>query len=277
MQTRNFLRRATGVLGALGALTLAAPALAGTFDGGIPEFWTCHGSCGTSGANGVVPLAPGGGSAYGWVSTYASTAQASLAGVGSDGIDVNGSSLHSLTFDAGAGAVLDFRFNYVTTDGAGYADYAWARLLDHANQPVAILFTARTNMAGNAVPGFELPAPAATLTPFPVAVTEGATMWAPLGPDSDECYDVGCGSTGWVRAQYTIAGAGPYRLEFGVTNWHDQDFDSGLAFDAITVGGAPLPIPEPGRYAMMLAGLAMLGTITVRGAGRGRCRSGRRT
>jgi len=46
-----------------------------------------------------------------------------------------------------------------------------------------------------------------------------------------------------------------------VTNWTDRDFDSGLALDAITVDGAPLPIPEPGQYAMLLAGLAMLGTL----------------
>ncbi|MCE3261467.1 MAG: hypothetical protein K0R43_546 [Pseudoduganella sp.] len=264
MQTGNFIR-CTAL--ALGALVLAAPATAGTFDGGIPEFWICSGSCGASGANGVVPLAPGGGSAYGWVSTFGSNVQASLAGVGSGGDEANGTTLRSVSFDATAGALLDFRFNYVTTDGAGFADYAWARLLDSGNNQVAMLFTARTNGEGDAVPGFELPATEATLTPFPVAVTEGATQWAPLGPDSDECYDTGCGATGWVRAQYTIASNGVYRLEFGVSNWEDRDFDSGLAFDAFTVGGLPLPIPEPGQYAMLLAGLAVLG-MGRRAAGR---------
>lgn len=266
MQTRNFIHRMALGLGALGAALLAVPASAGTFDGGIPEFWVCSGSCGTSGANGVVPLAPGGGSAYGWISTFGSNAQAALEGVGSGGEDANGSTLRSISFDAAAGQELDFRFNYVTTDGAGYADYAWARLLDQSDNQVAMLFTARTTEAGNAIPGFELPTPQATLTPFPVAVIEGATEWAALGPDSDECYDVGCGATGWVRAQYSIASAGTYRLEFGVTNWEDQDFDSGLAFDAITVGGASLPIPEPGQYAMLLAGLAMLGMLKRRSA-----------
>jgi hypothetical protein len=129
---------------------------------------------------------------------------------------------------------------------------------------VALLFTARTNENGDAVPGFDMPAPMATLTPFPVAVAAGQTMWAPLGPDSDECYDTGCGATGWVHARYQIANAGNYRLEFGVTNWDDEDFDSGLAFDAISVDGVPLPIPEPGQYAMLLAGLAMLGTLKRR-------------
>lgn len=48
-----------------------------------------------------------------------------------------------------------------------------------------------------------------------------------------------------------------------MTNWDDQDFDSGLAFDAITVGGEPLPVPEPGQYAMLMAGLAIL--VAARG------------
>jgi hypothetical protein len=246
----------------MAAATLpAASAVAGTFDNGIPAAWNCNGSCGASGANGVVPLAPGGGAAYGWISTYNAANVVALPGVGGVGDPANGTVLRSASFSAAAGAALDFRFNYVTTDGAGYADYAWARLLDAGNQQVALLFTARTNENGDAIPGFDMPAPAASLTPFPVAVAPGQTKWAPLGPDSDECYDTGCGATGWVRAQYAIASAGNYRLEFGVTNWDDKDFDSGLAFDAITVGGLPLPIPEPGQYAMLLAGLAVLGTL----------------
>lgn len=257
MNSRNFLMPV--VLAASAAL--AAPALAGTFDTGIPAAWHCHGNCGTLGADGVVPLAPGGGTAYGWISTYKAQDEVALPGVGGLGDPANGTTLRSVSFTAAAGAALDFRFNYVTSDGAGYADYAWARLLDADNQQVALLFTARTNENGNAIPGFDMPVPAASLTPFPVAVAPEQTKWSPLGPDSDECYDVGCGATGWVRAQYHIASAGNYRLEFGATNWNDTDFDSGLAFDAITVGGAPLPVPEPGPYMMLLAGLAMLGTL----------------
>lgn len=257
MNKRNFLMLAT----CAACSTLAAPAFAGTFDDGLPAPWRCTGNCGTLGANGGVGLAPGGGSAYGWISSYNSTSEVALPGVGGVGEATNGSILRSVSFMADAHAALDFRFNYVTTDGAGYADYAWARLLDADDKQVALLFTARTNENGNAIPGFDMPAPIATLTPFPVAVAPGRTKWAPLGPDSDDCYDAGCGATGWVRAQYAISNAGKYRLEFGVTNWDDQDFDSGLAFDAISVGGEPLPIPEPGQYAMLLAGLAMLGTL----------------
>ncbi|WP_426342792.1 NF038132 family protein [Pseudoduganella sp. S-14] len=260
MKIRNFLMAAACVASS----ALAAPALAGTFDNGMPAPWRCTGKCGTLGANGVVGLAPGGGSAYGWISTYNSTSAVALPGAGGVAGANNGSILRSVSFMADANAALDFRFNYVTTDGAGYADYAWARLLDADDRQVALLFTARTSEDGNAIPGFDMPPSEATLTPFPVAVAPGQTMWAPLGPDSDECYDAGCGATGWVRGQYAIANAGKYRLEFGVTNWDDRDFDSGLAFDAITVSGAPLPIPEPGPYAMLLAGLAMLGTLKRR-------------
>ena len=192
MKPRNFLMLAAAAASA----ALAAPASAGIFDGGIPAAWQCNGNCGTSGADGVVPLAPSGGSAYGWISTYNAPNEVALPGVGGVGDPMNGTTLRSATFSAAAGAALDFRFNYVTTDGAGYADYAWARLLDADNQQVALLFTARTNENGDAIPGFDMPAPVATLTPFPVPVAAGQTKWSPLGPDSDECYDVGCGATG---------------------------------------------------------------------------------
>lgn len=248
----------------LAASLLATSATAQTFDDGIPDAWTCSGNCGVLGANGVVPLAPSGGNLYGWISTVGTDLDVALPGVGGEGEPANGSTLRTALFGADTGAMLDFRFNYVTSDGAGYADYAWARLLDGSDNQVALLFTARTTETGNAVPGFDMPAPAATLQPFPVTITPDATMWAPLGGHSDSCYDTGCGNTGWVRAQYAIASEGTYRLEFGVTNWNDADFDSGLAFDSITLAGAPLPIPEPGQYAMLLAGLALLGTLRRR-------------
>ncbi|WP_028102433.1 NF038132 family protein [Pseudoduganella violaceinigra] len=256
MKTRHFL---------LLAAVAAAPAFAGTFDGGIPAAWRCHGRCGTSPADGVVPLAPGGGSAYAWVSSAGSTGQAALPGVGGTGGPSNGSSLRSVSFNAAAGSALDFHFDYVTSDGADFGDYAWTRLLDADNTPVALLVTARSNANGNTIPGFDMPAPEATLTPFPVEVAHGQTLWSPLGTSSDRCYGSGaCGATGWVRAQYEIADAGTYRLEFGVTNWNDHNFDSGLAFDAITVDGAPLPVPQPAQYAMLLAGLALLGRLKGR-------------
>jgi len=53
MKTRNYLMFATLAVTA----AIAAPALAATFDDGIPASWQCQGSCGTLGANGAVGLA----------------------------------------------------------------------------------------------------------------------------------------------------------------------------------------------------------------------------
>ena len=49
-------------------------------------------------------------------------------------------------------------------------------------------------------------------------------------------------------------------LQFGVSNWGDTAWQSGLAFDGITVAGVPVGVvPEPETYAMLLAGLGLLG------------------
>jgi hypothetical protein len=250
--------------GLLAVTFFTGQANAGTFDAGIPAGWTCTGTCGASAADGVVPLSPGGGTRYGWVATTNSTAQVSLPGVGGEGEGSNGSTLRTAAFTSTAGSVLDFRFNYTTSDGAEYADYAWARLLDGSGNEAALLFTARTREGGNVVPGFAMPAPAATLMPANVAIIGGDTDWSPLGSNADECYDSGCGTTGWVQSKYTIGSAGTYRLEFGVTNWNDEDYHSGLAFDAIRLDGNPLPVPEPAIYAMLLAGMTILGAAAKR-------------
>ncbi len=246
------------------AATAAGAASAQTFNSGIPANWTCIGACGASPADGVVTLAPGGGSQYGWVSTSNGVDDVALPGVGGQGEGTNGSVLRSNAFAATAGAALSFDFNYVTTDGAGYSDYAWARLVRTDNSEAALLFTARTVVDGTVVPGFDMPAPAATLTPGAVNIIAGGPLWSPLQNTLGNCYDVGCGYTGWINSRYTIATAGSYRLEFGVTNWDDTDYNSGLAFDGVTVGGVPLPVPEPGTYAMLLAGLGLLGVAARR-------------
>jgi hypothetical protein len=250
--------------GLLASTFISTHALAGTFEAGIPTGWTCTGTCGASAADGVVPLATGGGTKYGWVATTKSAEEVSLPGVGGNGVSFNGSALRSIAFNATAGAELDFRFNYTTSDGAGYADYAWARLLDSNSNAVALLVTARSSADGKVVPGFDMPASVGTLTPSTVSLTAEATKWSPLGDRSDKCYDTGCGTTGWVQSKYTIAANGVYHLEFGVANWDDGDFGSGLAFDAITLGGAPLPVPEPASYGMLLAGMTFLGAAAKR-------------
>jgi hypothetical protein len=63
---------------AAGLLVITAQgAFAQSFNGGLPAGWTASGNAGTSGANGVVTLAPiAGSTAYGWVSTAGSNAEA---------------------------------------------------------------------------------------------------------------------------------------------------------------------------------------------------------
>lgn len=250
---------------AFGTLVLVAQAsLAQSFSSGIPAGWSGVGSYGTAPANGVVSLAPGGGSQYGWVSTNGGISGASPFNFG--GGETNGSYLRSNTFAAGASDLLNFKFNYVTSDGAGFADYGWARLLNADLTQAALLFTARTTPSGNTVPGFGMPANNATLTPASTPIIAGGVTWSPLNPNSSPCFSTGCGYTGWIGSSYSIASAGSYILEFGVTNWGDTAFQSGMAFDGITVAGNPIttPVPEPETYAMMLAGLGMLGLIRRR-------------
>jgi IPTL-CTERM motif len=232
--------------------------------------WTCTGSCGTSGANGVVTLSPfAGSSAYGWVSSMNGVNGLGLPGIGGTGAATNGSSIRSPTFSATGGQTLSFFFNYVTSDGAGFADYAWARLLDSGGSQVALLFTARTTTGGNTVPGFSMPVPVATLIPPSTPIIPGGPAWAPLGGSSGTCFDIGCGYTGWIQANYTVVTSGNYQLEFGVVNWNDTAFDSGMAFDGATIGGNPLgpgttvtQVPTLNEYGL-LAMIMLLGGLGI--------------
>jgi len=273
-----------------GALALSVQgALAQQFNGGLPLGWTCAGNCGASGADGVVTLPPNLLSTqYGWVSTSQGVTGVSpfsppTSGTGGVG-NTNGSTLTSNAFLASVGDTLNFYFNYVTSDGGTYADYGWSRLLNAADSSqAALLFTARTEPVGSIIPGQDLPAPNATLTPASVPIfnvgynwnTDTGPQWTPLGAGGNgKCWFDGCGYTGWVLASYTIATAGSYRLEFGVTNWDDELWDSGMAFDGATIAGVAIdddskrdpeyednksPVPEPETYAMLLAGLGLLG------------------
>ena len=227
---------------------------------------TVIGSAGTLGANGVVSLPPTGDPTYGWVSTFLGAPGGGLPyilpGINGGSGNNNGSTLRSDLFAANSGDNLQFYFNYVTSDGAGFADYAWARLLDASNNEVALLFTARTKSVGSIVPGFGMPAPSATLTPGSVPIIGGAPIWAPLGISSGTCFAAGCGYTGWVQADYFILSAGNYLLEFGVTNWSDTYYDSGLAFSGSTIQGAPIntstTVPVPAAAWLFGSGLTVL-------------------
>jgi PEP-CTERM motif len=267
----------------------ASAASAQGFNGGLPAGWTCVGTCGTAAADGDIPLSGVSGStAYGYVSTSGSTGNGKLlspfdaaSGFSGGGIgsETNGSRLQSTTFAAGAGEALEFKFNYVSSDGTtGYIEYAWALVRDASDLSVeALLFTGRTHPTLPAVPGFGLPAPSAGVVlnnGNPVNIVDDAPNWSPLGSYSGACFGGvgnGCGYTGWVNSNYTFAAAGSYLLEFGVVNWGDQIYHAGLAFDGITVAGKPIddvttppPIPEPSTYALMLAGLAAVGWMARR-------------
>lgn len=224
----------------------------------IPSGWTCNGTCGSLGANGVVTLSPTGNSSYQYVSTAGSSSTAVLPS-GALGGETNGSTLATSVFSATAGTDLNFYFNYVTSDGAGYADYAWAELFNANNTPAALLFTARTLPSGTIVPGSGMPSPNATLTPSSVPIIGGGPAWSPLGDDSGSCYASGCGYTGWIGSNYTIGTAGDYYLKVGVTNWSDTAYASGLALDGVTVGGVPITppssVPEPSTLVLFGSGL----------------------
>jgi hypothetical protein len=182
----------------------------------------------------------------------------------------NGSLFTTSPFSGNVGDVLQFYFNYVTSDGSGFADYAWAALVNEAFPASPIyMFTARTEPTGNTSPGFDLPADSATLTPATSAIIGGAPTWSPLGSSSGKCFDVGCGYTGWIKSDFTVATAGTYVLEFGVTNVLDEAFDTGLAFDGATIGsntiiGPATGVPEPSALWLLCAAAGVLVLVRSR-------------
>ena len=243
------------------SLNISATLITTTFDSGIPADWNCTGNCGVSTSDGVVSAPPTGSLNYGWVSTDSGIENTGLNGL----LGADGSILRTNLFSADAGDNLEFYFNYVTSDGSGFSDYAWTRLLDDSFTQVAMLFTARTNSTSTIIPGSGMPAPEATLTPSAVGIINGAPTWSPLGNDSGRCWRNGCGYTDWIQSQYEIANTGNYYLEFGVANWSDSSFDSGLAFDGITIAGTAIDettsIPEP--TSITLFAIALLGLIRL--------------
>jgi hypothetical protein len=245
------------------AMLLTGVLVANTAQAIVISSWSGVGNYGSLGADGVVTAPPSGDAQYGWVSTAQGIGSVGL-GLGSE---TNGSVITSPLFSAGAGDLLEFYFNFVTSDGAGYADYGWAKLLDNANNDYALLFTARTTPGGDTVPGFGMPALNATLDPASTPIIPGGPVWAPLGGSSGGCYSTGCGYTDWIKASFAIADAGLYALQIGVVNWGDTAYNTGMAFDGATIAGGDIgnggtPVPEPA--AMLLMGTGIAGLIATR-------------
>lgn len=235
---------------------------------------TVVGNGGTFTPNGVVTALPGI-STYYYVSTAGGiSGVGALPGVGGSGDPSNGSTLTLPAFSVSPGAILAFNFNYVTSDGAGFADYAWAQLIAPDDPSFALLlFTARTTPDGNTVPGFGMPAlgEGVVLDPAETPIIPGAPSWAQLGGDSGSCFggpSGGCGYTGWIEASYEFAEAGTFALQFGVTNWNDTMFQSGMAVAGTTIDGVPVdpvaPIPLPAAGWMLLGGLGAMAALRRR-------------
>lgn len=244
--------------------------------------WTCAGACGSLGANGDITLSPLNSTQYGYLTTAGSSAHnvsplsiAESGGQGSTFFQTNGSSYTSAAFNVAAGESVEAYFNYVSTDGKGFDDYAWARLVDAGNgSTVAWLFNARSTNGNkqSVVPGNALGKASNNTVDFDPDTTivnyddfdfntrntdiGNPVDWSPLGDSNGACWRgnaEGCGFTGWLLSRVT-PGAGTYRLEIGVVNFGDELYDSGLAFDLQGLVAAPVPVPA----AIWLLGSALI-------------------
>lgn len=257
--------------------------------------WAGTGATGLIAGDSTVTTSPTGNARFGYVSTAGGVAGVSPLLLKTDGkgneAANNGSTVVSSVFSARANDTLSLRFNYISTDGRGYEDYAWARLVTAGtNTTAAWLFTARstTSARGNVVPGDVLKRQQDGSLPdeLDAVLNNGAsigfnvssTVWDPLGASSGFCWDTAntCGPSGWIHSDYTFSAAGNFVLELGVVNWGDEVFDSALAFDSAGLAQARFPdaatspstmVPEPASSALALLGLGLMGGLARRRRG----------
>ncbi len=71
------------------------------------------------------------------------------------------------------------------------------------------------------------------------------------------------GHSGWQTFSYMLTTTGSQTIGFGVVNTGDEVLDAALFLDN-QVGQAVAAIPEPETYAMLLAGLGLLGLVARR-------------
>jgi len=260
MSARKFALSLVGVATTVGALCFADAAFALP----LPTGWTCVGNCGTNtAADGDVPLAPGF-SSYQWISTNGGIDDAGKLPIGTTVMETNGSSANTRPFTVATGDRLDFYFNYITSDGIIYTEYAWAGLFDTTGFD-AYLFTARTTTSGDTVPGNGLPGlgQGVMLTPASTAIQPGSNF-SPLGGSSGTCWGDGCGHTGWIKMSYEFNTAGTYSLGFGVTNALDEAYDSAFAIAGVSVNDVSIDaptttaVPEPSSVALFGIGMVAI-------------------
>jgi PEP-CTERM motif len=257
-------------LAAMALAALAAPSVHAQVNADLTT-WTCVGACGASAADGDITLSPLGNAKYGYVTTFGSaqTDVSPLNLTDSHGSEINGSTYTSAAFTLDSKTNVDAYFNYVSTDGKSFDDYAWARLVNSSGTTAVWLFTARSENGGKSqiVPGNVV-----KKKDFDTdvivnyddiefntrnVVINDTIDWSRLGDSNGQCWREdaeGCGFTGWMHSVVRVD-PGTYRLEVGVVNFVDTLYDSGLAFD---IAGLTAAVPEPETWAMMLSGVALL-------------------
>lgn len=234
---------------------------------GIGRADTCLGSCGSDTANGNVPNPPGFSSYFYVTTTGAPTGGGTLPSIfGPSGVNsTNGSTYTTSPFTTTAGELINFDFNYITSDGSGFPDYGWAALVSTTGGTDYLIFSAQTQPTGNTVPGLTMPPLAAgtslvpPTSPIMLGTGGGGPVWNNIGTYSGQCYAAGCGLTGWIQSNFNGEAAGSYVLEFGVSNANDTAYDSALAFAGVEAGGVTVTnTPEPSSFGFLAAGIGAL-------------------